>query len=115
MYGCWKLVFGFVFRVALVVQVLRLQIAQFARLIQQVFHSAYEECVIAEKNGQLHFTYGDFDAGLQLQDDGRISAFSGELDGLDPSAIYLYPQDNGDIRILTPDSGDLRLLFTREG
>lgn len=78
-------------------------------------HPAYEECVIAEKDGQLHFTYGDFDAGLQLQADGRISAFSGELDELDPSAIYLYPQDNGDIRILTPDSGDLRLLFTREG
>ena len=51
---------------------------------------------------------------LQLQKDGRISSFTGVLDGLDPSAIYLYPQENGDLRILTPDSGDLKLLFRKE-
>ncbi len=84
------------------------------QLVGTYRHPAYEEFTIDEQEGRLRFHYGDFDAWLQLQKDGRISSFTGVLDGLDPSAIYLYPQENGDLRILTPDSGDLKLLFRKE-
>ncbi len=77
-------------------------------------HPAYEEFVIDQAEGNLRFTYGDFVAWLRREQDGSISAYSGVLDSLDPEAIRLFPEANGDLRLLTPDSGGLKLLFVKE-
>ena len=46
--------------------------------------------------------------------DGRITGYSGDLDGLTPAGIELIPQDNGDIRLMNPDSADLKILFVKD-
>lgn len=77
-------------------------------------HPAYEEFVIDEKDGFLQFHYGDFDAWLRREKNGAITGYTGVLDGLDPAAIELFPQENGDLRLKCPDCGGLKLLFKRE-
>ena len=77
-------------------------------------HPGYESFVIAQGERQLEFTYGDFTARLMLEKDGRITGYSGDLDGLTPAGIELFPQPNGDLRLMTPDSADLKLLFVKE-
>ena len=46
--------------------------------------------------------------------DGRITGYSGALDGLTPAGIELIPQENGDIRLMNPDSADLKILFVKD-
>ena len=77
-------------------------------------HPAYEEFVIAQGDKQLEFTYGDFKARLMQEKDGRITGYSGDLDGLTPAGIELIPQENGDIRLMNPDSADLKILFVKD-
>lgn len=76
-------------------------------------HPAYEEFVIEQGESQLMFTYGDFQARLMQEKDGRITGYSGDLDGLTPAGIELFPQENGDIRLQTSDS-ELKMLFVKE-
>ena len=37
-----------------------------------------------------------------------------DLDGLTPAGIELIPQENGDIRLMNPDSADLKILFVKD-
>ena len=83
-------------------------------LVGSFRHPGYESFVIAQGERQLEFTYGDFTARLMLEKDGRITGYSGDLDGLTPAGIELFPQPNGDLRLMTPDSADLKLLFVKE-
>ena len=76
-------------------------------------HPGYEEFVVAEEDGILTFTYGDFKARLAEEKDGRITGYSGDLDGLTPAGIELFPQENGDLRLQTSDS-ELKMLFVKE-
>ena len=69
--------------------------------------------VVASFN--MVFEYGKFRALLKQEPDGRITGYSDFLDGLTPIIITLIPQENGDIRLMHPDSADLQLLFVREG
>ena len=77
-------------------------------------HPGYETFDIAEQDGVLTFTYGDFTARLMEEQDGAIVGYSGVLDGLTPAGIELFPQDNGDLLMRNPDSGDLKLHFVKE-
>ena len=77
-------------------------------------HPAYETFEIAPKDGVLRFLYGDFEATLVREKDGRITGYTGALDGLEPAAIELFPEGDGDLRLRMPDSGGLKLLFRRE-
>ena len=76
-------------------------------------HPGSVEFVVAEEDGILIFTYGDFKARLAEEKDGRITGYSGDLDGLTPAGIELFPQENGDIRLQTSDS-ELKMLFVKE-
>ena len=40
--------------------------------------------------------------------------FRGVLDGLTPAGLELIPQENGDLRMMNPDSADLKILFVKE-
>ena len=84
------------------------------QLVGSFRHPAYETFEIAEKDGVLTFTYGDFEAKLAQEKDGRITGYSGVLDGLTPAGLELIPQENGDLRMMNPDSADLKLLFVKE-
>ena len=83
------------------------------QLVGTFRHPAYEEFVIAQGEKQLEFTYGDFSARLMQEKDGRITGYSGDLDGLTPAGIELFPQENGDIRLMTSDS-ELKMLFVKD-
>ncbi len=76
-------------------------------------HPGYEEFVIDACEGKLRFTYGDFEAWLRREADGGITGYSGVLDALDPEAIRLFPQENGDLALQTADS-ELHLMFVKE-
>ncbi len=77
-------------------------------------HPAYEEFTIApDDTGHLHFTYGDFTARLMAEKDGAITGYSGDLDGLTPAGIELFPQEDGSLLLRHPDSGGLKLRFIR--
>ena len=41
------------------------------------------------------------------------NGYSGDLDGLTPAGIELFPQENGDLRLQTSDS-ELKMLFVKE-
>lgn len=84
------------------------------RLAGVYWHPAYETFEIVEDGNGLRFVYGDFTARLMQERDGRIIGYSGDLDGLTPAGIQLFPQKNGDLRMQNPDSGELKLLFVRE-
>ena len=84
------------------------------QLVGTFRHPAYEEFVIAEEEGVLTFTYGDFKAQLVQEKSGRITGYTGALDGLTIVGIELIPQENGDLRMMNPDSADLKILFTKE-
>ena len=84
------------------------------QLVGSFRHPAYETFDIAEKDGVLTFTYGDFEAKLVMEKDGRITGYSGVLDGLTPAGLELIPQENGDLRMMNPDSADLKILFVKE-
>ena len=77
-------------------------------------HPAYETFEIRPEEGGLIFEYGRFRARLKQEADGRITGYSDFLDGLTPIVITLIPQENGDIRLMHPDSAQLQLLFERE-
>ena len=83
-------------------------------LVGSFRHPAYETFDIAEQDGVLTFTYGDFTARLMEEQDGSTVGYSGVLDGLTPAGIELFPQDNGDLLMRNPDSGDLKLHFVKE-
>ena len=77
-------------------------------------HPAYEELEIApDDQGQLVFTYGDVSAQLMEDEQGIISGYSGDLDGLVPMGVELYRLEEDVIGMVTPDSGDLKLRFVR--
>lgn len=76
-------------------------------------HPAYETFdIIPGEDGVLRFEYGDFSARLVEEADGRITGYTGVLDGLTPAAIELRRQ-GGDLLLDAPDCGQL-LLFKRE-
>ena len=77
-------------------------------------HPAYETFEIREQDGVLRFLYGDFEATLVREADGRVTGYTGALDGLVPAAIELFPDGDGDLRRRMPDSGGLKLPFRRE-
>lgn len=77
-------------------------------------HPGYEEFEVSGDEHSMTFTYGDFSARLMLEKDGSIIGYSGDLDGLTPAGIQLFPQENGDLRMQNPDSGELKLLFVKE-
>ena len=83
-------------------------------LVGSFRHPAYEEFVIAQGETQLEFTYGDFKARLMQEKDGRITGYSGDLDGLTPAGIELIPQEDGNLRLMNPDSADLKILFVKD-
>ena len=91
-----------------------LPVESHSHLIGTFRHPAYETFEIRDEDGQLVFEYGKFRALLKQEPDGRITGYSDFLDGLTPIIITLIPQENGDIRLMHPDSADLQLLFVRE-
>ena len=46
-----------------------------------------------------------------MEKDGRITGYSGVLDGLTPAGLELIPQENGDLRMKNPASAALKILF----
>ena len=84
------------------------------QLLGSFRHPAYETFDIVEKDGGLTFVYGDFEAKLVEEADGSITGYSGELDGLTPAGIELFPQPNGDMLLREPDCGGLKLQFVKE-
>ena len=81
-------------------------------LIGEYWHPAYENFAIENRDGQLWFSYGSFEAPLtHRRCDGRICGYTGTLDGLAPDHVELFPEGR-DLRLLTSDS-DLRMLFRR--
>ena len=84
-------------------------------LIGTYRHPAYETFEVeVREDGRLWFVYGDFQAPLQREASGLISAYTGVLDGLTPAGLELIPQENGDLRMMNPDSADLKILFVKE-
>ncbi|MCQ2565252.1 MAG: serine hydrolase [Clostridia bacterium] len=75
-------------------------------------HPAYETFDIAEKDGQLWFFYGGFEAGLTRgKDTDLICGYSGVLDGLVPDHIELKYTDDG--LLLHTMENDLWMPFKR--
>ena len=84
-------------------------------LIGTFRHPAYEEFSIAPDNEEhLVFTYGDIALQLMLEQDGTITGYSRNLDGMIPIDIQLFPQPDGEMLIRVPDGGDLKLRFDRD-
>ena len=82
-------------------------------LIGSYRHPAYETFEVeAREDGRLWFVYGDFQAPLQREASGLISAYTGVLDGLNPDHIELYPNAEG-ADLKTSDS-ELHLKFVKE-
>lgn len=76
-------------------------------------HPAYEDFTISpDAHGALRFAYGDFSARLVREADGRITGYTGVLDGLIPAAIELRNAGD-DLLLSAPDCGQF-LLFKRE-
>jgi len=82
-------------------------------LVGTFFHPGYEDFSIEERDGQLWFLYGDFQAKLvRSAADGEIVGFTGVMDGMEPDRVDL--KVNGNDLLLRHSASSIWFPFVRQ-